>query len=44
MCKVLRIVLDVQASWKSRLFRMMMMALDLKLAALYYILCACYLF
>lgn len=41
MCKVLRVVLDLQqASWKCKVFRTMMMGLDLKFASLYYILFA----
>lgn len=41
MCKVLRIVLDIQqVSWKCKVFGMMMMGLDFKFVSLYYILLA----
>lgn len=38
MPKVVRIILDIQVSWKCKLLKMMMLGLDLKFASLYYIL------
>lgn len=42
MCKVLRIILDIQVSWKCKLLNMMMLGMDLKFASLYYILFVLY--
>lgn len=36
MCKVLRLVLDIQVSWKCKLLKTML-GLDLKFASLYFI-------